>query len=109
MRIAYPGRYRPKSDIRMRGASGLETLPIGSIGIATAEALRAVRLLVAPTSTSRPNPMPKMGPRTDQTAPVGGTRPAQLSSVRKVNMEISLAFIAPDLVRAAIEGRLPHG
>jgi site-specific DNA recombinase len=30
-------------------------------------------------------------------------------SVRKVNMTISLAFLAPDLVRAALDGRLPHG
>jgi DNA invertase Pin-like site-specific DNA recombinase len=30
-------------------------------------------------------------------------------SMRKVNMTISLAFLAPDLVKAAIEGRLPHG
>jgi site-specific DNA recombinase len=30
-------------------------------------------------------------------------------SARKVNMTISLAFLAPHLVRAAIEGRLPHG
>src|SRR2546422_2746272 len=30
-------------------------------------------------------------------------------SVRQVNMTISLAFLAPDLVRAAIEGRLPRG
>jgi site-specific DNA recombinase len=30
-------------------------------------------------------------------------------SIRKVNMLISLAFLAPDLVKAAIEGRLPHG
>jgi len=30
-------------------------------------------------------------------------------SVRKINMTISLAFLAPDLVKAAIEGRLPHG
>jgi hypothetical protein len=30
-------------------------------------------------------------------------------SVRKVNMTISLAFLAPDLVKAAIDGRLPHG
>jgi site-specific DNA recombinase len=30
-------------------------------------------------------------------------------TVRKVNMTISLAFLAPDLVKAAIEGRLPHG
>ena len=30
-------------------------------------------------------------------------------SVRKVNMTISLAFLAPDLVTATIAGRLPHG
>jgi DNA invertase Pin-like site-specific DNA recombinase len=30
-------------------------------------------------------------------------------SVRKVNMTISLAFLAPDLVKAAVEGRLPRG
>jgi len=29
--------------------------------------------------------------------------------VRKVNMTVSLAFLAPDLVKAAIEGRLPYG
>jgi hypothetical protein len=53
-------------------ASGLETLPIGSIGIATAEALGAVKLLVAPTSNSRPDPMPKKEPRTDEDHPKGG-------------------------------------
>jgi DNA invertase Pin-like site-specific DNA recombinase len=30
-------------------------------------------------------------------------------STRKVNMIISLAFLAPDLVKAAIDGHLPHG
>lgn len=30
-------------------------------------------------------------------------------SVRQVNMTISLAFLAPDIVKAAIEGRLPRG
>jgi len=30
-------------------------------------------------------------------------------SVRHVNMSISLAFLAPDLVKAATEGRLPRG
>jgi site-specific DNA recombinase len=30
-------------------------------------------------------------------------------SVRQVNMTISLAFLAPNLVRAAVEGRLPRG
>jgi len=30
-------------------------------------------------------------------------------SPRKINKTISLAFLAPDLVKAAIEGRLPRG
>jgi hypothetical protein len=30
-------------------------------------------------------------------------------SARKINMTISLAFLAPELVKAAIDGRLPHG
>ena len=30
-------------------------------------------------------------------------------SVRKIHMTISLAFLAPDLVKTAIEGRLPRG
>jgi site-specific DNA recombinase len=33
----------------------------------------------------------------------------QKCSVRQVNMTISLAFLAPYLVRAAVEGRLPRG
>jgi site-specific DNA recombinase len=33
----------------------------------------------------------------------------QKCSVRQVNMTISLAFLAPDLARAAVEGRLPRG
>ena len=32
-----------------------------------------------------------------------------LFGVRQVNMTISLAFLAPDLVKAAVEGRLPRG
>ena len=30
-------------------------------------------------------------------------------SVRQVNMTISLAFLGPNLVKAAVEGRLPRG
>ena len=30
-------------------------------------------------------------------------------SLRKVNLTLSLAFLAPDLVKAAIDGTLPHG
>ncbi len=33
----------------------------------------------------------------------------QKCSARQVNMTVSLAFLAPDLVRAAVEGRLPRG
>jgi site-specific DNA recombinase len=30
-------------------------------------------------------------------------------SPRQVNMTVSLAFLAPNLVKAAVEGRLPRG
>jgi hypothetical protein len=43
----------------------------------------------------------------DATTETIATRAA--CSVRKVNMTVSLAFLAPELVEAAIEGRLPHG
>ena len=33
----------------------------------------------------------------------------QKCSARQVNMTLSLAFLAPDLVQAAVEGRLPRG
>jgi hypothetical protein len=33
----------------------------------------------------------------------------QKCSVRQLNMTISLAFLVPDLVKAAVEGRLPRG
>jgi hypothetical protein len=32
-----------------------------------------------------------------------------MCSVRHVNMTVSMAFIAPGLVKAAVEGRLPRG
>ena len=45
----------------------------------------------------------------DATASAESIARRERCSVRKVNMTISLAFLAPDLVEAAIEGRLPHG
>ena len=45
----------------------------------------------------------------DATASTGSIAKRAGCSVRKVNMTISLAFLAPDLVKAAIDGRLPHG
>ena len=45
----------------------------------------------------------------DPTASSESIAKRESCSVRKVNMTISLAFLAPDLVRAAIDGQLPHG
>jgi site-specific DNA recombinase len=45
----------------------------------------------------------------DSTADVESIAKRAGCSIRKVNMTISLAFLAPDLVKAAIEGRLPRG
>jgi site-specific DNA recombinase len=45
----------------------------------------------------------------DAKASVESIAKREKCSVRHVNMTISLAFVAPDLVRAAIEGRLPRG
>jgi site-specific DNA recombinase len=46
---------------------------------------------------------------TDPTATVVSIASKAGCSPRKINMTISLAFLAPELVKAAIEGRLPRG
>ena len=46
---------------------------------------------------------------TDPTASAESIAKREQCSVRKVNRTLSLAFLAPDLVKAAIDGRLPHG
>ena len=45
----------------------------------------------------------------DPTANAENIAKRERCSARKFNMTISLAFLAPDLVKAAIEGRLPRG
>ena len=45
----------------------------------------------------------------DPTASADAIAKRERCSARKINMTISLAFLAPDLVQAAIDGRLPHG
>jgi site-specific DNA recombinase len=45
----------------------------------------------------------------DPTASADRIAKRENCSARKINMTISLAFLAPDLVQAAIDGRLPHG
>jgi site-specific DNA recombinase len=45
----------------------------------------------------------------DANASAEGIAKRERCSIRKVNMTISLAFLAPDLVQAAITGRLPRG
>ena len=46
---------------------------------------------------------------TDPAATTESIAKRESCSTRKINMTISLAFLAPDLVKAAIDGRLPHG
>jgi site-specific DNA recombinase len=46
---------------------------------------------------------------TDPTANQESIAKREQCSVRKVNLTLSLAFLAPDLVKAAIDGALPHG
>jgi hypothetical protein len=46
---------------------------------------------------------------TDPAASAESIAKRERCSVRKVNLTLSLAFLAPDLVKAAIDGRLPHG
>jgi site-specific DNA recombinase len=42
-------------------------------------------------------------------ATIDGIAKREACSKRHVSMNISLAFLAPSLVKAAVEGRLPHG
>jgi hypothetical protein len=46
---------------------------------------------------------------TNPTANAESIAKRERCSVRQANMTMSLAFLAPDLVKAAIEGRLPRG
>jgi site-specific DNA recombinase len=46
---------------------------------------------------------------TDAKASTESIASSEGCTVRQVHMTISLAFLAPSLVQAAIEGRLPHG
>jgi hypothetical protein len=43
------------------------------------------------------------------TVTIDGIAAREACSKRHVNMTISHAFLAPSLVKAAVEGRLPHG
>ena len=66
---------------------------------------RAARLLIAAIARGR-RWLEQLN--TDPTQPKAIAKRAGCSA-RKVNKTISLAFLAPDLVKAAIEGRLPRG
>jgi site-specific DNA recombinase len=43
------------------------------------------------------------------TATIDGIAKREACSKRRVQMTISLAFLAPSLVKAAVDGRLPRG
>ena len=85
--ILVPEGVAPQNRLRPLRAENRATL-IASI----AQARRWVRELLA-----------------ERTASADSIAKREGCSVRKVNMTISLAFLAPDLVKAAIEGRLPYG
>jgi hypothetical protein len=42
-------------------------------------------------------------------ATIDGIATREACSKRHINMTISLAFLAPSLIKAAVDGRLPHG
>jgi len=83
-------------------------LPAAPAAAATARAIRADARgrLVAAISQGRRWLDELM---TSTNANAGDLAKRERCSVRKVNMTISLAFLAPDLVEAAIDGRLPRG
>ena len=95
---------------------------------------RAPKAIASKTVATRPSRPTKMAPANDQKeqgrqsskqarvvamlrSPTGATNVADVEqiaarekcSVRQVNMTISLAFLSPTLVKAAIDGRLPRG
>src|SRR6516162_984651 len=52
---------------------------------------------------------PRLPVIADPTASADSISKREKCSTRNINMTISLAFLAPDLVKAAIDGRLPCG
>ncbi len=104
---------------RSRGSPWLHQRICGRGAIGLLPATRAVHLGPGDQRSAVPDcARGKASDHPDQSRP-GSWGPSRAStesiakrencSVRKVNMTISLAFLAPDLVRAAIQGRLPHG
>jgi hypothetical protein len=63
------------------------------------------------TSRSPPDPRRCQGqaPRCTGTATIDGIAAREACSKRHVSMTISLAVLAPNLVKAAVDGRLPRG
>lgn len=117
---------RPKAEGRAREADP----QVGTLIIPwTKTHLKKRRELIAPLSTSaRSDPRPiRAEARTKLIAAIakgrtwldelvagtvsnaGQIAAREACTVRQVNMKISLAFLSPDLVNAAIEGRLPRG
>ena len=95
--------WRKTSSRRRREILSTDTMPVQSVRPIRAEA-RAI--LVASIARGRR--------WLDELMASPAATPESIAarercSVRKVNMSISLAFLAPRLVKAAVEGRLPRG
>lgn len=100
-RIEVPWRKTPSTRRR-------EILPPDSAGTQAARPIRSENRVLLIASIAR-------GRRwlnellADSNTNVESIAAREGCSVRKINMTISLAFLAPHLVKAAIDGRLPHG
>ena len=84
----------------MKGATGVVVVR-SRAGIVS---IRAPVKGATSTSSAASRPHHCFDPRSRE-----GIAEREHCGVRKVNRTLSLAFLAPDLVKAAIDGRLPHG
>jgi site-specific DNA recombinase len=106
-----PQQKRVRIEVPWRKTSSVRRREILLPKSLTPEAVRPIRsesraLLVAAIARGRRWLDELM---TDATARTESIANREGCTVRQVHMTISLAFLAPSLVQAAIEGRLPHG
>jgi site-specific DNA recombinase len=104
-------RGRPQIEVPWHKTSSTRRREILAPDSATYRAARPIRsesraLLVASIARGR-RWLDEL--TADPNANVETIAARECCSTRKINMTISLAFLAPDLVKAAIDGRLPHG
>jgi hypothetical protein len=96
-------------------ASGADLRRCGNLDKTIEITLDVEQLISTPSSTppacsagsARPDALPLL--HVSGTARIEDLAVRHKCSIRHINMTISMAFLAPGLVKAAIEGRLPQG